>query len=150
MTLYFAYGSNMDTQRLAHRGIRPRERRGATLVGYRLVFNKIADVDPRRGYANIETHEGGRVEGVLYDLAATDLDGLDKYEGARSGHYRRINVTVWLENGIPMEAITYQAEMSRVTIGLKPTREYMSHLLAGREFLTPEYLQVLENIPTID
>jgi gamma-glutamylcyclotransferase (GGCT)/AIG2-like uncharacterized protein YtfP len=75
--LYFAYGSNIDIQRLRDRvgrfgnviALGPHR-----LNGFRLVFNC-------GGFANIEPHAGSSVEGILYDLNDEQLHELDWYEG---------------------------------------------------------------------
>jgi hypothetical protein len=33
---------------------------------------------------------------------------------------------------------------------LKPTREYLGHLLAGRDLLPPDYWKLLRATPTLD
>ena len=70
--LYFAYGSNMNPERIRQRipDVRPVGR--ATLMGWRLV---------ERRYADIERARGCRVEGVLYLVTTTELHRLDSYEG---------------------------------------------------------------------
>ena len=59
---YFAYGSNMDGDRLRERGVRFYKRERGVLEGYRLVFNKRSSKGSREGYANIIKEEGSVVE----------------------------------------------------------------------------------------
>jgi gamma-glutamylcyclotransferase len=61
---YFAYGSNMDSERMSERSIRFSQRTHATLKGCRLDFNKVASRNPQEGYANVVKFENGIVEGV--------------------------------------------------------------------------------------
>jgi gamma-glutamylcyclotransferase (GGCT)/AIG2-like uncharacterized protein YtfP len=70
--LYFAYGSNMNPERIRHRLPEARAVGRATLHGWRLV---------ERLYADIERAKGGRVNGVLYCVTPTELHRLDAYEG---------------------------------------------------------------------
>lgn len=70
--LYFAYGSNMNPERIRQRIPDARPVGRATLRGWRLV---------ERLYADIERSRGGRVEGVLYLVTRTELHRLDAYEG---------------------------------------------------------------------
>jgi len=62
---YFAYGSNMNPERMRQRGIKFSKREHAILEGWKLVFNKIASRNPNKGYANIERKEGSIVKGIL-------------------------------------------------------------------------------------
>ncbi|MGP8075730.1 MAG: gamma-glutamylcyclotransferase family protein [Thermoplasmata archaeon] len=150
-SFYFAYGSNMDLARLHRRRIHPQaEPKGAILPGYSLKFNKMASADPNEGFANIVVETGQQTEGVLLQVSTADLDRLDLYEGARIGHYRRIQVRVKLDDGSEIEATTYEANPAWVKSGLKPKREYLGHLLAARSLLSPEHIRSLERVETID
>ena len=66
---YFAYGSNMNPERVADRGLFTRGETGATLRGFRMLFNKRSTGIPGVGHANIEYDKKSVVEGVLYELA---------------------------------------------------------------------------------
>ncbi len=70
--LYFAYGSNMNPERMRRRLPEARAVGRASLHGWRLV---------ERLYADIERAKGGRVNGVLYCVTPTELHRLDAYEG---------------------------------------------------------------------
>ena len=70
--LYFAYGSNLNPERMRRRIPDARPVGRATLRGWRLA---------ERLYADIEKARGGRVEGVLYLVTPTELRRLDAYEG---------------------------------------------------------------------
>jgi gamma-glutamylcyclotransferase len=52
------------------------------------------------------------------------------------------------DNGATVEAITYVA--LKVAAGLKPTRTYLKHLLAGRDLLPADYWEKLNATPTLD
>lgn len=146
---YFAYGSNMDPDRMRRRGIRFYKREHAILEGWRLKFNKIASRNPREGYANIEKDPRSIVEGILYEIQDSDIEKLDKYEGYPN-HYYRIKVRVKLDSGEEVEAITYIARSNKVREGLKPSKEYLSHLLKGCDLLSKEYCEMLRNWETLD
>ena len=146
---YFAYGSNMNPGRMKERGVNFTAREWAVLKGWRLEFNKVASADPRQGYANIVEGESSVVEGILYEMPDKDILKLDKKEGYPT-HYDRITVTVELSNGEEVEAVTYVAQPERVAQGLKPTREYMGHLLKGCDLLSEEYCQRLRDWETLD
>jgi cation transport regulator ChaC len=146
---YFAYGSNMDSARMSEREIIFSQRVRAILRGYKLEFNKVADRNPREGYANIVQEEEGPVEGVLYDILDSDLSNLDKYEGYPC-HYDRIKVTVELDDSRKIESVTYIAQPDKIGDGLKPTKGYLSHLLAAKDVLSDSYYRKLQSQETLD
>ena len=87
--------------------------------------------------------------GTLNRLPAAGFAVLDRYEGVAAGHYRRCTVAVVrLDTGELVEAITYVAMLTGE--GLKPTRAYLGHLLAGRDLLPADYVRQLAAIPTFD
>ena len=98
MINYFAYGSNMDIQRIRDRGVSFKTRRHAFLKGWSLKFNKISSHNPKEGFANIVQDEDGIIEGILYEVEQSDLQKLNHYEGLPT-HYNRITVKVELEIG---------------------------------------------------
>lgn len=148
MKKYFAYGSNMNPQRLKERRINYVQRSPAILKAWRLEFNKVASRSPAEGYANIVTDVNGIVEGVLYDMRDSDISKLDKYEGYPE-HYCRILVTV-LNDGQEIEAITYIANSNNIRTGLRPSKEYLNHLLNGCDLLSEEYCNRLKKWETLD
>jgi len=99
------------------------------------------------GFANIVKGEG-RVEGILYEIDETSLKRLDYYEGILD-HYNRIEVEVNCE-AQPLKAWVYVANENKIKEGLKPRREYLNHLLKGRDLLSEEYIEELQAVETID
>jgi gamma-glutamylcyclotransferase len=151
---YFAYGSNMDADRLFEKrlrpeGVAPGERVAGRLDGWRLAFNKIARSPAGAGAGNIVLQDGGAVHGTLNVLPAKGFDILDHFEGVASGHYERRTVRVVRPDiGTDVEAITYVA--LKVGEGLRPTREYLDFLLAGRDLLPADYWERLRTTSTLD
>ena len=80
---YFAYGSNIDIERLKNRvefyGERVKEGEPYTLKDYNLLFNAGIDFS-LTAFANIVPKKGSEVEGILYNLTPTQFDRLDQYE----------------------------------------------------------------------
>jgi len=70
---YFAYGFNMNPERMRSTGVDFKQRKKGILCGYCLVFNKIATGVPDAGYANIAPDENGIVEGILYEVEEDDI-----------------------------------------------------------------------------
>ena len=89
--LYFAYGSNMDTDQMAFRELEVDDAWGAVLEGHRLVFNFPARSRWLGGAANVVREEGSRVEGVLYALV-NDISIMDDWESG----YQRVAVDVFV------------------------------------------------------
>jgi cation transport regulator ChaC len=145
---YFAYGSNMDAQRMRERGIEFSERVHAILSGYSLKFNKMADRNHKEGYANIVPDKNNSVEGVLYEIPDLDLKKLDKHE-CYPIHYDRIKINVRTGGKKEVEAIIYVAQPDKVKQGLKPSNEYLAHLLAGKDILSESYYLRLESLETL-
>ena len=94
---YFAYGSNMNPDRIRQRIPFARAIGKAEIRGW-----KIAE----RLYADIDREKGGRVEGVLYCLSQSELRQLDAYEGYPSV-YDSFMVNAYLDDGHKVKAVTY-------------------------------------------
>lgn len=147
--LYFAYGSNMNEGRLRERLSRSGqdllERRCAALEGYRLAFDKVSSQQGWVGFANIVPCPDGRVEGTLNAMRPAALDALDAIELVPH-HYHRRRVLVRDATGVILPALTYVAHPDMVRANLKPTRDYIDHLLAGGDILPGEYLELLRGV----
>jgi hypothetical protein len=138
--LVFAYGSNMDPERMRARvpGALPRGR--ARLPGHRLVIDKRGRDGSAK--ANLRREAGALVWGVTWDLRVADLAALDGHEAG----YERILVSVELESGTA-DAHAYRSD--RLAPGALPFDWYLEHVLRGaRAFGLPEdYVAWLESLP---
>jgi len=154
LSWYFAYGSNMDADRLFEKRLKPKgvaagERVAGRLDGWQLAFNKLVRRIPGAGAGNIIVKPGATVYGTLNALPARGFEVLDVHEGVVTGHYeRRIVRAARADTGDMVEAITYVA--LQVGEGLRPTREYLGFLLAGRDLLPADYWKRLAATPTLD
>ncbi|MHB0774489.1 gamma-glutamylcyclotransferase family protein [Halomonas sp. WWR20] len=148
MTYYFAYGSNMNPERVAARiGATYRAMKG-TLEGYRLSFNKASRV-PGIAHANIMPQAGSRVEGVLYELMEdAQIRRMDPFEGHPRDYARELLPVQSVEGDIP--AWVYIALPALTLPALKPAQEYLTHLLAGQPFLSSEYHARLMRVETVE
>ena len=149
VSYYFAYGSNMNPERVADRGLRVGQPLAGVIQGYSLRFDKVSAKHPDAAHANIVFDQAGMVEGVLYPLASADeILKMDRFENAPINYGRDVvmveapagNVAAW----------TYFANAHARRPGLRPPRAYLAHLLAGRQFLSAEYFARLEEHPCID
>jgi gamma-glutamylcyclotransferase (GGCT)/AIG2-like uncharacterized protein YtfP len=116
---YFAYGSNLSLEGMASRCPDSEPVGRATLDGWALTFNGVAD---------IERLEGARTHGALWRISDRDLERLDSYEGY-PGLYRRELVTVRTEQG-EIAAVTYV--MNDAYVGL-PSSSYYEVIKRGYE-----------------
>jgi gamma-glutamylcyclotransferase len=143
---YFAYGSNMNPQRLfdarlARAGVPWGRRVAGRLDGWRLAFNKPWARFPGAGVANIMPDAAAHVYGTLNEMPPEGLGVLDRYEGVAGGHYARRNVTVRC-GAAEIAAVTYVAGAG-LADGLAPACSYLAHLLAGGDLLPDGYLRAL-------
>ena len=149
---YFAYGSNIDLNRMKEREVEFVSYQRAILENYTLRFNKYS-YKTGCGVANIETKEGDYVEGVLYELENPEegISRLDYFEGffcenCLQNHYLRRIMKVKTNDGREVEAYVYVANPIHVDNSLKPSLEYLRHLLSGceRKILSEEYCKRLK------
>ena len=86
MTLYFAYGANMERAAMRRRCPSAQSLGPALLRGWRYVIVE--------GYGSVAPAAGMRVFGVLWRLTPRDLAALNTFESLDSGLYRRVALTV--------------------------------------------------------
>ncbi len=92
--------------------------------------------------------EDGVVEGIVYEVFDYDIDCLDHREGYPT-HYDRKMLKVKLDDGTSVKAITYIAQPGKVKKNLKPTKEYLAHLLKGKKYMSEEYYERLNTTETL-
>ena len=146
---YFAYGSNMNPNRVQSRGLScTAEPQAGTLRNFRLRFNKRSRKNPQAGHANIEPEYGSYVEGVLYPLAdEQEVLKMDRFESAPTDYRREL---VFIETMDTLElAWTYIANERVIDNNLAPPAWYVDHLLAGSEFLSRTYIESIESVDVI-
>jgi gamma-glutamylcyclotransferase (GGCT)/AIG2-like uncharacterized protein YtfP len=80
MTLYFAYGSNLNRAAMARRCPGARAVGPATLAGYKFFVG----ID---GWGSVKPDAGGTVHGVLWKLTPRDIAALHAYELLHQGLY---------------------------------------------------------------
>jgi len=150
---YFAYGSNIDFEKMKDRGIEFISYRKAILENYTLKFNKYS-FHSGCGVANVEPKKGDYVEGILYKLKhpAVGIKYLDLYEGFYpdnyyDSHYFRKVFTIKTEKGEKIKAYIYVANPIYVDDSLKPSKDYLKRLLSGciRGILSRKYCEKLKS-----
>ncbi|TEA12834.1 hypothetical protein C8034_v005572 [Colletotrichum sidae] len=80
--LYFAYGSNLSLEQMAHRCPDSRYIGRAILPDHAWQINE-------RGYANVVPRSGSSVHGLVYAISAADEARLDRCEGVQTRLYSK-------------------------------------------------------------
>jgi gamma-glutamylcyclotransferase (GGCT)/AIG2-like uncharacterized protein YtfP len=102
MTLYFAYGSNMDLMQMSNRCELAATVGIARLASYRFIINS-------HGVATVVPDPASAVEGLLWRITDADERSLDHYEGVRQGVYRKAFVELETPDGRKIKALIYIA-----------------------------------------
>jgi len=134
--LYFAYGSNMSSARLAARVGAVRVVGAATLSHHRHAFASLGQDGTGKGA--IAEHAGGRVLGVAYELTVAQFDELNRYEGG----YERRAIDIATGAGAAAAETYYPLDWDET---LRPEDWYVDHYLAGmREHRFPDdYIETI-------
>lgn len=140
--VYFAYGSNMCTERLRSRICYARAVGRAKLLDKRMVCNK--ESEDGSGKANLIESPGDVVWGVLYEVDSSELDKLDRAEGG----YERVTMQVLTHLGDLLQAEVYRSD--RLSADPTPYHWYKERILRGarKHELPTAYLQYLEQLPS--
>ncbi len=101
MTLYAAYGSNMDPDQMRERCPHSPARGSGWLEGWRLTFGA-EDFGWEGALATVVEDPASRVFVMLYEVSRRDEQTLDRWEGADNGLYRKIRVRVQTLDGEPL------------------------------------------------
>ena len=145
--MYFAFGSNLNPERMKQRKAFFTARVGAKLLDHKFSFSfKRPD---GTGAGNIRPQKSSVVYGALYTLEEGGLDKLDVFEWVDRGCYRRQNVTVETLDGERVEATTYVVTEDFYEEGLLPRRDYLNHCLACKDVVPTEYYAFLESFKEI-
>nr|WP_298413495.1 gamma-glutamylcyclotransferase family protein [uncultured Halomonas sp.] len=148
MPYYFAYGSNMNVKRVAARVGRTRRVLSGIMPDHELRFDKASRI-PGIAHANVAPSIGRQVEGALFELMEPGQIALmDPFEGVPQD-YRRERHTIETTQGA-IDAWVYRAHPERIQASLKPAREYLEHLLAGKAFLSPDYYEWLLQVEAVE
>jgi cation transport regulator ChaC len=147
--LYFAYGSNMDEQRVKATNRCPSARFifNAVLPAHRLVF--LSTGDPGDCAADVVPDPAALVWGVVYDITDSDRRQLDAREGAGLRTHRPKEVLVHPHGDSEQRVIVLTYGASDATeMQQPPTRECLDHLLRGarRWGLPADYIAQVERI----
>jgi gamma-glutamylcyclotransferase len=147
---YFAYGSNMLTERLLARCSSSKARGVARVNSHALTFCKRSR--DGSGKATLCPDTERHVFGVVFDLDENELSNLDEVEGAGNGYDRVVDFQVRIQGLHKQQrAITYLAPPSFIDQNLKPYDWYLKLVLAGarQHGLPSQYINEIEEVPWI-
>ncbi len=127
---YFAYGSNMFTERLRARCSSAQPRGVAYADNLVLGFCKKSG--DGSGKATLCPEAGHQVFGVVFNLNENELAKLDEAEGAGSGYDRIDDFWVRIQGSHDLErTFTYLAPPAFIDQSVKPYDWYLKLVLAG-------------------
>jgi len=142
---YFAYGSNMASQRLWRRLPGARHVEVGILRGHQLSFRK--NDSGLSGKCDIELTDNHRDEviGVVYEISIDDKKTLDRIEGLGTGYDEKI-VQITTLSGNLLSSVTYFA--IDIDHSLIPYHWYKQHVLRGaiEHGLPADYINKIESI----
>jgi hypothetical protein len=127
----------------------------ATLMGYRLKFNKTNKSNPKAQYANLTPDLSSQTEGILWKLDKKFIEVLDYCEGVAINEYTRELVYVEDRLGQKFPALIYLAHPNAILPEGDPgtpSKDYQQILLRGAtEFgLSQMHIDLIRNWPTSD
>ena len=117
----FSYGSNNPKQLSERLEYSVRGAQGAYADGWQRVFRGYSR-NWGGGVASLLRKSGSTTYGYVAPVTAEDLDILDRYEGVRSGNYKRQQITVTTADGEEIRAVAY---ISRSREFNEPTKAYL-------------------------
>lgn len=150
-TWYFAYGSNMQRATLCERrGIACQRAIPAQAIGWRVVFDKPPLIPIGESFANIVPEPDATAFGVLFEIAASDLDHLDLTEGVLIGNYDRVPIVARPLSDLSEMIEAHTLSSSRQDPSLNPSQRYMSLVIEGalEHGLPADYVAFLRSIRT--
>jgi len=135
----------MNPQRVDQRGLAVEEIFSGYLKDMALRFNKRSRRNSEWACANVGWSPGDIVEGVLYRLTDhRQIELMDPFEGAPR-FYSRERFPVYTRQGV-CYAWVYVANPTQVDNSVLPLKWYVGQLLEGREFLSDQYVDQLEQV----
>lgn len=120
---YFAYGSNMDPDRMGSRCPSATPIGTAELTGWRLHIG-------HRGVATIVPADAQTTWGGLWDIPEEELPALDRAEGVALGFYDATHLDVVTTSG----TVTARTYIEPFHSDGPPRRGYLGHLITGATY----------------
>jgi len=150
---YFAYGSNMDLDRMRGRCPSARFLFIAMLPQHKLAFTR--KCNKGTGVSDIVSDENSDVWGVVYLIDDTEVGKLEKAEGyeprRESNAYNRIEIRVYADGNLeqPHTAIAYVVNVKEVNVP-NPSQEYKNYIVNGARFWHLPEVYIHDTLETIE
>ncbi|XP_013772168.1 gamma-glutamylcyclotransferase-like [Limulus polyphemus] len=140
--LYFAFGSNLFTQRIQINNPKACHHTIGKLQNYRLEFFGYSP-EWRGATASVVESNRSEVWGVVWKIPLSELNNLDRQEGS----YDVCQVPIVTHEGHILQCRTYQLKSATGEIG-KPSRVYKACMVQGaiEHNLPQHYVEKLQNI----
>ena len=118
------------------------------LKGHELKFHKIGRDGSAKCNACCTDSEPGIVEGVVFEIDASEVANLDRAEGLGNG-YEKKNVQVINDQGEVVDVFSYFA--TRTDDSLRPFSWYKRHVLVGAKSagLSNDYISKIQSVKVI-
>ncbi|XP_066942378.1 gamma-glutamylcyclotransferase-like isoform X2 [Macrobrachium rosenbergii] len=144
--LYFAYGSNLLTERIHINNPSAKKIQVGKLKDYRLDFNYFSQ-RWKGCAATIVEDPGNHLYGVLWEIANEDLAHLDTQECVHQGIYKAVEVDVETLTGEQVRARSYQI-IRPLEQDRRPSSVYLDVIVRGAKEngLPEDYVKFLEGI----
>lgn len=141
----FAYGSNMNINRLRERVPSATKIINGSLAGYKFAFNKISTDGSGKGNIQRSDDPNDMVWGVIFQIKESEKSLLDD---AERGYTDNI-LNLMDEDGKTVEAHTYIANANRINNDLLPYDWYKAFVVTGatQNHLPLEYIGKLKAFP---
>lgn len=148
--LIFAYGSNMNINRLTQRVTSAIKVTNIFLTGYKLVCNKTSKDGSAKANILKSDIPGEIVWGVLFKIDSKEKPLLDKVEGLGKG-YNEDCLNFTDENNLKYVAQIYIADDKSINNNLSPYDWYKDFIVTGaiQNQLPDNYIAQLQSIPCI-
>ncbi len=144
--IYFAYGSNMLTERLRARCPSATPVSVAYAPNHRLEFSKLSS--DKSGKATLTSSRVSHQYGVIFEIDHNELNALDRAEGRGHGYGRDDGFRViHADTKHQVDAVTYLA--TQLSPDLKPYDWYVALVVAGaiQHRLPQEQIEHLRSVP---
>lgn len=142
----FAYGSNMNINRLKNRVPSAIKISNASLGGYSFAFNKKSTDGSVKGNIEQTKNANDKVWGVVFEMDEKEKEKLDDAEGLGKGYNEKV-IEVTGTDGQLIKAQVYIADSAVIDNTLQPYDWYKEYVISGaKENRLPEdYRATLEN-----
>lgn len=146
----FAYGSNMNIERLKKRTPSATKVSNASLRGYQFKCNKVSNTGSSKGNIVFTNNPDDTVWGVIFEIDDKEKKALDEAEGLGYG-YNETKLTVQCCNNQDQLVQVYVADPGAVNNNLPPFDWYKDLIVSGAESndLPADYIDKLKQLKAV-